>query len=518
MESSSGGEPGPSTPKHATAARFGDPGPAVRSSPPSALADDSGLIRLSSTKSTPGHHYSAKETSHPRTRRFRLLYEKRVLLLAILAALPGIGFGTALIWTRTWTLDVKISLTALELFFWLVLTLTLLDQIVHPLQTLTNVVGALREEDYSFRARGAAPNDAMGELALEINALADILTEQRLQTIEATALLRRVVEEIDAPLFAFDPDHVLRLVNAAGERLLQQPAARLLGQTASELELNACFQAANETLVALPYSAPNARWMLRKSSFRQSGVPHTLIVLSDVSRALREEERSAWQRLIRVLGHELNNSLAPIISIAGSLSSRLPLPDLPEAENADFQRGLSIIEARTASLHRFLQSYRRLAQMPSPTLQPVELRPLMKRVAALETRLTVEISRGADLVLMMDADLIEQMLINLVRNAVDAALEQAQSPPTGEPVPPRVTMRWERSNSKVTLIVEDNGIGLLNPSNAFVPFYTTKPGGSGIGLVLSQQIAEAHGGSIELANRPDARGCRVRVTLPYRHG
>ncbi len=310
------------------------------------------------------------------------------------------------------------------------LTLVLLDQIVRPLQTLANVVGALREEDYSFRARGAAPNDALGELALEINSLADILTEQRIQTIEATALLRRVVDEIDAPLFTFDPDHILRLVNAAGERLLQQPAARLLGQTAAGLELNACFEARNETLVALPYSTPNARWMVRRSSFRQNGVPHTLIVLSDVSRALREQERSAWQRLIRVLGHELNNSLAPIISIAGSLASRLPLSELPEAQNADFQRGLNIIESRTAALHRFLQSYRRLAQMPSPTLQPVELRPLLERVAVLETRLNVEIASGPDVVLMIDPDLIEQMLINLVRNAVDAALEQAQSPPS----------------------------------------------------------------------------------------
>jgi len=497
----------------------GDPGAAIQSRPSSVLDDDSGLVRTSSTASVAAkHHVSTTATTGRPRKRYRLLYEKRIALFAILAALPGLAFGTALIWTRSWTTDVKVSLTVVELFLWLILTLALLDQVVRPLQTLTNVVGALREEDYSFRARGAAANDAMGELALEINALADLLTEQRLQTIEATALLRRVVEEIDAPLFTFDPDHVLRLVNAAGERLLQQPAARLLGKTANELELNACFEAPNETLVALPYSAPNARWMVRKSSFRQSGVPHTLIVLSDVGRALREEERSAWQKLIRVLGHELNNSLAPIISIAGSLSSRLPLPQLPEAQNADFQRGLSIIESRTASLHRFLQSYRRLAQMPTPALQPIELRPLLERVAALETRLKVEISPGPDVVLMIDPDLIEQMLINLVRNAVDAALEQAQSPQGGVPTAPKVMMRWEQSDTKVALMVEDNGIGLLNPSNAFVPFYTTKPGGSGIGLVLSQQIAEAHGGSIELANRPDARGCRAKVTLPHRHG
>src|SRR5271166_2510275 len=453
---------------------------------------------------------------HVKFRAPKLLFEKRIAFLAVLAALPGVAFGTTLIWTSTWTRDVKIVLTGLELFLWLVLTLVLLDEIVRPLQTLTSVVGALREEDYAFRARGAVPNDALGELAMEINSLADILSEQRIQSVEATALLGRVVDEIDAPLFTFDPDHILRLMNAAGERLLQQPSARLLGNTASHLGLNACFEARNETLVELPYSTPNARWMVRRSAFRQNGVPHTLIVLSDVSRALREQERSAWQRLIRVLGHELNNSLAPIISIAGSLASRLPLRELPEEQNADFQRGLNIIESRTAALHRFLQSYRRLAQMPSPTPQPVELRPLLERVAILETRLSVEIASGPDLVLMIDPDLIEQMLINLVRNAVDAALEQAQATQAGsQAADPKVSMRWEQFDRKVALMVEDNGIGLLNPSNAFVPFYTTKPGGSGIGLVLSQQIAEAHGGTIELANRQDARGCVVKVLLPH---
>jgi two-component system nitrogen regulation sensor histidine kinase NtrY len=464
--------------------------------------------------SSGGEPKPAARPLHVKFRTSKLLFEKRIAFFAVLAALPGAAIGITLIWTSAWPRDGKIALTALELFLWLVLTLVLLDQIVRPLQTLANVVGALREEDYSFRARGAASDDALGELALEINSLADILSEQRIQTIEATALLRRVVDEIDAPLFTFDPDHILRLVNAAGERLLQQPSARLLGQTATELGLNPCFEARNETLVSLPYSTPNARWMVRKSSFRQNGVPHTLIVLSDVSRALREQERSAWQRLIRVLGHELNNSLAPIISIAGSLASRLPLPELPEEQNADFQRGLNIIESRTAALHRFLQSYRRLAQMPSPTLQPVELRPLLERVALLETRLNVEIASGPELVLMIDPDLIEQMLINLVRNAVDAALEQAQS---AQPADPKVSVRWEQFERKVALMVEDNGIGLLNPSNAFVPFYTTKPGGSGIGLVLSQQIAEAHGGSIELANRQNQRGCIVKVLLPHRH-
>jgi nitrogen fixation/metabolism regulation signal transduction histidine kinase len=435
-------------------------------------------------------------------------------LFAVLTALPGIVLGIVLLWSQPWTRDAKISLTVFVFVLWFLLTLALLEQIVRPLQTLANVVSALREEDYSFRAREANPNDALGELSLEINTLADILTEQRIQTIEATALLRRVVDEIDVPLFTFDPEQLLRLVNAAGERLLQQPSARLLGRSANELGLDVCFETRNLSLVELPYSTPNARWMVRKRSFRQNGVPHTLIVLSDVSRALREEERSAWQRLIRVLGHELNNSLAPIMSIAGSLSSRLPQLDLPEQTKSDFQRGLDIIETRTAALHRFMQSYRRLATMPSPKMQGVELRPLAERVAVLETRLPVHIDRGPEVVLNIDPDLIEQMLINLIRNAVDSALEQSQSAADAEP---EVVLRWLEHTGGVSLIVEDNGIGLLNPSNAFVPFYTTKQGGSGIGLVLSQQIAEAHGGSIELANRKDTRGCIVTVELPQRN-
>src|SRR5664279_2940190 len=450
-----------------------------------------------------GEHFSAH----------RIFYERRIAIFAVIAALPGISIATTFIWLQPWSRDAKIALTLVEFFLWFLLTLALLEQIVRPLQTLSNVVSALREEDYSFRAREANPNDALGELSLEINTLADILTDQRIQTIETTALLRRVVDEIDVPIFTFDPDQILRLMNAAGERLLQQASARVLGRTANELGLDACFEAPNATLVNLSYSTPNARWMVRKRSFRQNGVPHTLIVLSDVSRALREEERSAWQRLIRVLGHELNNSLAPIMSIAGSLATRLPQLDLPEQTKPDFQRWLDIIESRTASLHRFMQSYRRLATMPSPKLQVVELRPLAERVAILETRLPVHIDRGPDAALNIDPDLIEQMLINLIRNAVDSALEQSQSTAGAEP---EVVLRWQQDGTGVKLIVEDNGIGLLNPSNAFVPFYTTKQGGSGIGLVLSQQIAEAHGGTIELANRKDTRGCIVTVQLPQR--
>jgi len=427
-----------------------------------------------------------------------------------------------LIWVQSWSLESRLALIGLELFVWWLLALALQEQTTRPLQTLSNVIGALREEDYSFRARNAVPEDALGELSLEVNALADTLSDEKIRTIEATALLQRVVDEIDAPLFAFDPGSILRLVNPAGEHLLRQSMARMLGRTAADLNLQKCLIADNESLVELELQDTQARWLLRRSSFRQNGVPHTLVVLSDVSRALREEERRAWQRLIRVLGHELSNSLAPIKSIAGSLSSRLSATAMDTDVRHDLQHGLEIIEARSASLHRFLEAYRRLAQMPAPVLRDVELTKLVARVASLETRVKVGVKPGPDLVFIADPDQLEQMLINLIRNAADAVLElptitaeysTAESSSASD-ADRKVGVRWDITDEDVHLLIEDNGPGLLNPANVFTPFYTTKPSGSGVGLVLSRQIAEAHGGRIEISNRLEQRGCLVRVVLP----
>lgn len=471
--------------------------------------------------SSPHGRFNPGARSGPR-KRPRLRYERRVALFTFLVALPGLLVSGILIWLQSWTIESKLSLFGAELFFGWLLAAALREQTTRPLQTLANVLSALREEDYSFRARGAAFNDALGELSLEVNALADELADQRIGSIEATALLRRVVEEVEVPLFAFDPVGILRLVNPAGERLLQEPGVRVLGSTADELGLESCLTAENGTLLPLNLNSPSARWLIRRSTFRQRGIPHTLVVLSDVSRALREEERKAWQRLIRVLGHELNNSLASIKSISGSLSSRVSQSALNAEERQDFERGLQIIESRAAALNRFLQAYRQLAQMPPPNLSKVALAPIVRRVAALETRLRVETTPGPDVELTVDPDQIEQMLINLVRNAVEAALESVHSTSLSQgkniagatSSDPEVVMGWNLSDKQLVLTIQDNGPGLLNPSNAFVPFYTTKSSGSGIGLVLSRQIAEAHGGSLELLNGSGHRGCVAKVILP----
>jgi signal transduction histidine kinase len=219
---------------------------------------------------------------------------------------------------------------------------------------------------------------------------------------------------------------------------------------------------------------------------------------------LREEERQAWQRLVRVLGHELNNSLTPIKSIAGSLERILALEARPGDWEDDMRRGLSVIAARSESLSRFMNAYAQLAKLPRPRVQPVGIRECVRRVVDLETRLEVEISAGPDLIVPADPDQLEQLLINLLRNGVDAALE------TGG----KVALGWARNGAHVDVWVRDDGPGLSNTSNLFVPFFTTKPGGSGIGLVLCRQIAEAHGGSLRLENRSDGHGCRALLSLP----
>lgn len=466
--------------------------------------------------SSPGSNLSKNR----KTKRHRAPFERRVNRFAFFLVAPALLVSAILIWQQPWSLGSKLLLFGSEAIACWLIGLALHDHVVRPLQTLANVVGALRDEDYSFRARLAVPEDALGELSLEVNALADLLAQHRTGAIEAAALLQRVVEEVEIPIFAFDPAGRLRLLNSAGQKLLQQPSTSLLGRTASELRLDNALSCENETLIQLQFGS-GARWFVRRSAFRQQGVPHTLVVLSDVSRALREEERRAWQRLIRVMGHELNNSLAPIKSIAGSLNARLSGIDLATEEREDFERGLGIIESRAASLNRFLQAYRQLAQMPPPALQKCSVAAVAKRITAMEPRVPVTLISGPDIDLMADPDQLEQMLINLLRNAADAVLESANAarnsngskPPAGEP---RIELTWKLNGREVVLTIDDNGPGLMNPSNVFVPFYTTKPSGSGIGLVLSRQIAEAHRGSLELSNRIEQRGCRVTVTLPIR--
>jgi len=546
-----------------------------------------------------------------------LAFEARLRIFCTVAALVFMGLCAAILALLHVAAGPMLATLGILLLILLLVFAAFIEEAVRPIQTLANVVAALREEDYSFRARGANRDDSVGQLSLEINALADTLQTQRVASLEAVALLRRVIAEMDAPVLAFDQETRLRLLNPAAERVFALESAKHLGKSAAELSLTGLLEESSDTVLQLdlprpampgmkrPEPSQPARWMIRRGKFRQRGVPHTLVVLSDVSTALREEERLAWRRLIRVIGHEISNSLTPIKSIAGSLRTRI-LPPPVRADTAsspsvsvaasngvlsrDLQRGLSVIENRAESLNRFVQAYRQIAQLPSPVLKRVPLAPLLERVISLEIRLDVRLLAAPDVDLLADADQIEQLLINLVRNAVESALacveeepeavgagegasssagipanfaenersvilsEPAESvaPALGrnqqseseschpEQAPKRSEVRVERANGPafsssgdspkpcrpevtiqaseegnlVCIAIEDNGPGLANPENLFVPLYTTKKSGSGVGLALARQIVEAHGGVIELRNKPNHTGCIAEVRIP----
>ena len=449
---------------------------------------------------------SAPLLGRPPNRGPRWSFEQRVLWLALLAGAPGGACALALLWAGDYSDKLRWTLTLAVTGFWLGIAFALRERIVRPLQTISNMLAALREGDFSIRARGAREDDALGLALLEVNTLGETLRAQRLGALEATALLRTVMAEIDVAIFAFDEHRTLRLVNGGGERLLGQPAARLLGRTSAALGLADAVRGESERTVDLDFPGGRGKWQLRRDTCRQDGRPHLLVVLSDLSRALREEERQAWQRLIRVLGHEINNSLAPIKSIAASLRDLLARPSLPGDWRQDAADGLAVIAGRSESLGRFMAAYALLARLPSPRRHLVDVEHWVRRTAQLETRLPVCVAppNGTTVTIEADGDQLDQLLINLVRNAVDAPLETNGS----------VTVGWTRAGAWLDVWVRDEGLGLSDTANLFVPFFTTKPNGSGIGLALSRQIAEAHGGTLTLENRRDTRGCEARLRLP----
>jgi nitrogen fixation/metabolism regulation signal transduction histidine kinase len=436
----------------------------------------------------------------------RLTHDQQILAYALLAGAPAVIAAMGFLWWGSYSLQAQWTLTILIAGCWLGFAAAARQRVVRPLQTMANLLSALREGDFSIRARGVRRDEPLGDVHAEINFLGNVLQAQRLGALEATALLRKVMEEIDVAIFAFDGSETLRLVNRAGQELLAAPAGRLLGRSAGELGLKEILEGEpTRVLSAIKFPGGNGRWGMRRTSFREGGRPHSLVVIADLSVPLREEELKAWQRLVRVLGHELNNSLAPIKSIAGSLSTMLKRSARAPDWEDDMRSGLEVIEARAEGLSRFMQAYARLAKLPPPTLAPTDVASVIRRAAVLETRRSIEVQGGPEITADLDAAQIEQVLINLFKNAAEAAAETGGG----------VRVRWTAQAASFEVLIEDDGPGIANPANLFVPFFTTKRDGSGIGLLLCRQIAENHGGRLTLRNRDaGATGCLAVLQLP----
>jgi two-component system, NtrC family, nitrogen regulation sensor histidine kinase NtrY len=433
-----------------------------------------------------------------------LSYEARVFIGALMVALPGLLAVALLLWRRGALDSVVVAVAGMVLLATLMLAWRLRNRVVFPLYTLSNLLEALREGDYSLRGSRARRRDAIGEVVWEINTLSQTLREQRVKVEETSALLGKVISASDIAIFTFDDQHHMRLVNPAGERLLALRAEHLLGHSAADLGLLDCLEVQSAATLKRAFPGGAGRFDVRHATFREGGRPHDLLVITDLSRALREEEREAWQRLIRVLGHELNNSLAPIKSMAGTLGS-LMAQEPPAADwREDLTEGLTLIADRAEALSRFMAGYTSLARLPAPSKRAVALQEVLAHVVRLEQRLAVTLDPGPDVVIEADPDQLEQVLINLVKNAVEASLPGGGA----------VIVRWLADAAEVVVEVLDEGPGIASTENLFVPFFTTKPGGSGIGLVLARQIVEGHGGSLALENRKPGPGCVARIVLP----
>jgi two-component system, NtrC family, nitrogen regulation sensor histidine kinase NtrY len=429
-------------------------------------------------------------------------FERTVILRAALMAAPGVLLSAAALYLLDWSNAMKALALLLALALTVFFVRRFVQQIFYPINTASNLLEALREGDYSLRAN-VRPG-ALGTLIKKVNLLSETLRSERLRAEEAGALLNKVLDEVDVSVLAFDESQVLRLANKSGLQLFKLSSKDIGVVTAHTLDLGEFLGGSAERVEPHGFPGGQGRFEVHRRSFRDRGREHQLLVMSDMTRALREEERGAWQRLIRVLGHELNNSLTPIRSMAQSLGGILARDPRASDWEEDMRDGLATIADRAGGLSRFMTAYATLARLPPPKLVAGELAPLLRRAAKFDPRKAAEIIDGGEVTLSIDSDQIEQVLINLVKNAVEAALVTNGN----------VAVRWYIAAKEVVIEILDEGTGLANSDNLFVPFFTTKPGGSGIGLVLARQIVEAHGGTLQLRNRTDATGCVAEISLP----
>jgi len=423
------------------------------------------------------------------------------LFIAVVVAAALLGRSEL---SLEWPVWAAVVLGTVVMLLWLVRRLS--AWILRPLAGASTVVEALRDGDFSLRLREThlGPLD---ELAHSINLLAESMRTDALNRRESGLLLGKILEEIDLPVLAFRDDGHLTLSNPAARKLI---GLRLHdGVDAAALGLDELLQrpvdrTENNQSVRLVFPGGSGRFVVKRRAFRLGGVPHRLLVLAEVGSILSAERNEAWQSLIRVMSHEINNSLSPIKSLAETWATRLRDP-ARELDRESLAESLALISRRSGGLSRFVGIYAALARLPDPSRETVDLDELLQKICALEPRVPIRLE-GSDISFELDRDQIEQAMINLVRNAVDAVSGCEQ---------PEILIGCVEKAGGLCVKVIDNGPGPPESKNLFVPFFTTKPSGSGIGLLLVRRIAELHGGSFDLAARDDGRsGAVARLWLP----
>lgn len=368
-------------------------------------------------------------------------------------------------------------------------------------RALAGTVTSYRDGDFGFGLSWET-RDELGELVAAHNALGDALREQRLALVQRELLLDTMVQHTPVAMLLLDPHRRIVYANLAARKLLGE-GRRLEGRAFDDLlarapeALREAMARGGDGMFSVGDEDNEDIYHLARRGFRLNGRPHELVLLRQLTAELRRQEVQTWKKVIRVISHELNNSLAPIASLAHSGAELLRRGQHERLPNA-----LTTIEERARHLEGFIRDYARFAKLPAPRLEPVEW---SRFLAQLRTQVPFAYDGPAEPgVARFDAAQVEQCLLNLLKNA-----HESGSPPE------QVTLALRRLPEAWRVDVLDRGSGMNEAvlANALLPFYSTKRHGTGLGLALAREITEAHGGRIALLNR-DGGGLCVSLTLP----
>jgi len=369
------------------------------------------------------------------------------------------------------------------------------------LRALEGAVASYRDGDFSFSI-AVNRSDELGELIRMHNALGQTLREQRQHLAQRELLLDTVVQNTPVALVLTDANNRVAYANIAARHLFNE------GRSLNGLEFGSLLTDAPESLhravdshedalFSVEMDGSEETFHLSQRAFRLQGRPHRLRLFRRMTRELSRQEVAAWKRVIRVVSHELNNSLAPISSLSHSgaeLARRGDIQRLPGV--------FATIGERARHLHGFIDGYARFAKLPAPRLAAIAWTPFLDALA-LNCRFRLQGS-APEQAGWFDPVQVEQVLINLIKNAHEAGGDEDE-----------VTLALSVVGRDLRIEVADRGPGMSETvlAQALLPFYSTKRSGTGLGLALAREIAEAHGGRIALANRADG-GLRVSLLLP----
>ncbi len=450
-------------------------------------------------------------------------FEEELTQLSLLASLPVF---ILLLWVMIYA-NISVYLIALTgLLGGLLIFLChfkIHQKSSYQFRSLSNLLDAMNQGDYSLRARASHGDKALNELVDAINTLSTRLNKQRIESIESQLLLNTVITHIDVAIIALNSKNELVLTNPAAKKLL-----KLSNKIDTDLKLAGFDQlvqiedlvSGDSKVMPLNFTGQQGKFNVHMETYREGGEQQKLLFITDVSTMLRSEERKAWQSLVRVISHEINNSLSPISSISQSLQRLLNRQDDIESHKEYITEGLTIVSQRTKSLSNFVNSYKQIASLPEPDKKLTSIATLVNKVVSLYQGKPVKTDTSLDVELIIDNVQFEQVLINLIKNSIEALNLNSSNNSDLDldldlDLEPKasVTIAWQLKNGVFILTVTDDGTGVSNPDNLFVPFFTTKNQGSGIGLVLCRQIIEAHGGTLSLTNRAEGTGCVAMIEL-----